>query len=203
MEIESFLSTLLSYLQQTYNNGKHKNCEIQVGFCRTGGDLTIYISDNKGFASGFYPLSFDSKSIKNYIKDHCTDANSEKYQLVIVGTPHQFSGCLHAEMNIIRQLLIDISKKNNITQSTTLYLKGGKWPCKKCQEFIDLLNSVASQFITVNVLSPTDTKNPRQSPSEWSNPMDYLSIEEKQYISALPESVYNTLLAVKSIKKQQ
>jgi hypothetical protein len=198
MELDDFLIDLLAHLENTYNNGKNKNSEIQVGFCRTDSDIIIYISDNKANKPGYNELKFDGKNIGRYVYSNNQDLAKLNIKIKIVGRPQGFSGCLHAEMNIIRQMLNDLCEKKNFTQHTTLYLKGKKCPCKKCQDFIDLLNSVASHFLTVNVLRPTEEVSQRQNPSMWDNPMNYLA--KDCILSILSESDYDILCSVKDIQ---
>lgn len=199
MELDDFLRELLRFLNKEFNtvkndsNDKYKkrekqiNSEIQVGFCITSSENTIYISENKGTGPGYGPCDFNSDSIKDFIDKYkaesCNDADLKKrlnnYELRIVGKPQNLVGKLHAEMNIIRSLLEDMNCRCDITRFTRLFLKGKKVPCAKCKEFIDTLNNDFASFLKVFVLDPTSTDGERQDPKDWRNPIDYFEGEFK------------------------
>jgi deoxycytidylate deaminase len=200
MELDDFLRELLSHLENNYNSGKNKNSEIQVGFCRTNGDKIIYISGNAGIGKGQAAIDFNYKKIEEFVNSKLRVANDDSgtLKIKIVNRPQGLNGCLHAEMNIIRQMLDDLCATPDYTKHTTLYLKGKKCPCKKCKEFIDCLNSLTSHFLTVNVLQATEDVSQRQYPTMWDNPMNYLT--KDRILSILSECDYNTLCSVKDIK---
>lgn len=184
MELDKFLKDLLNELEGKYN--PLKNSEIQVGYCKTGSKLTIYISENKGTGHGYGPCTFNKNAIESYINqqaENCTDANLRKelnnYDLKIVKGPQNVDGKLHAEMNIIRKMLEDMSLRSDYSIFTRLFLKGKKIPCKKCKSFIETLNSNSENFLKIIVLDPIVIYKEKQEPIDWRNPMDYFEGEYK------------------------
>ena len=157
---------------------KSRNSEIQVAICvLPSGNAIFYYSENAGGKGSNAATLFEGKNKEisewvnnNLLKDFKSITAKPLKSL-------QTTTVWHAEMRIIYSVLKDL---NDIKEEgfITIYIKGKKCPCVKCEKLIKSFNKVAANYMTIKVLKPATDVNQRTYVDDWTNPIDHLTDED-------------------------
>ena len=151
------------------------NSEIQVAICvLPSGNAIFYCSENAGGKGSNAATLFEGKDdeisewVNNNLKKDFNSITAKPLKSL------QITTVWHAEMRIIYSVLKDL---NDIKEEgfITIYIKGKKCPCVKCEELIEKINKLAANYMTIKVLEPATDVNQRTNVGEWTNPIDHLS----------------------------